>query len=289
MGIAKELLLLEEFVDGRRIRGGSRRSCGQIGQVHQAGIEPLLIGLLGGKFALDHLVAQEHATLKINGQHFARTKTTALNNFGNVNRQHASFGSHNEQAVGGQRIAHRTQAIAIKSCSNKVTIAENQRRRTIPRLHTAGMVLTPGALFRRKLLILLPGRRNHHLHAVQQGAARKCEQFKGVVQTTGIAAARFNHRRQIGQALAPQRRGQRTLASLHPVFITLNRVDLAIVCHQAHRLGPRPGWEGICAVAQFSRREQALIDNRLRGERGNIPVGQIRIQPALLNQAAGAV
>src|SRR5579883_2026180 len=129
-------------------------------------IKPLLIGLALSQTLLNRRIAQDHSLLQVHRQHLAGTQATALYHVGGIAGQHASFGGYNQQAVRGQGIAHGAQAVAVKSRANKVAIAKDQGRGTVPRLHTAGMVLTPRPLLLRKPTVLLPGWWNQHLHAV---------------------------------------------------------------------------------------------------------------------------
>ena len=96
---------------------------------------------------------------------------------------------------------------------------------------------------------VFPRCRDEHCDGVEQFAPGKFQQLQDVVEAQRIAPRRFDHREQVANPLAPEVGAKFRLAGTHPVPVALQRVDLAIVCQPAKRLGQVPGWEGVGAVA----------------------------------------
>ncbi|SPP65863.1 hypothetical protein NITLEN_40336 [Nitrospira lenta] len=95
------------------------------------------------------------------------------------------------------------------------------------------------------------------------------------------------------EVLAEQIGIEPALAGAHPIHIALERIDLAVVAHVAIGMGQRPGREGIRAEPRVDqrqrarqarilevlivgrhlmRKQQSLVDNRVRGQTGDIEI-----------------
>ena len=172
------------------------------------------------------------------------------------------------------------------------------------------MVFTPCALLAIQRRILLPGRRDQHLHTLQQVTPGRCQQFQHIIELRGIASSFLHDRQEIAEFTYPKRREQSALARLHPVTIALERIDLPIVSKQTHRLRQRPGGKGIGAVAlvkdgegagktfvgqveikarQFVRSQQSLVYDGGMRKRDNIAIVDVRLLQALLDQATSVI
>ena len=75
--------------------------------------EPLSKGLARGKLLLDLLVRHEAALFQIHQQHFAGLQAALLLNLLRLERQHAGFRCHDEQAILGDQVACRAQTVAV--------------------------------------------------------------------------------------------------------------------------------------------------------------------------------
>ncbi len=210
----------------------------------------------------------------------------------------------------GQCIASGAQAVTIQGGTDKTTITKGECSRAIPGFDLPGMVFTPGTPGAFQLGIVLPGRGNEHLHAVQQVTARKREQFQDIVQLGRVTSSWLNDWQEIVESAAPMRREQRRFACLHPVAIALDGIYLAIVCQQPQGLSQRPRGKGVGAIAlvkdgegariarvgqieiearQLIWSQQPLVDNCATRKRGYIGIIDTCLLPALLNQAPGVV
>ncbi len=285
---------------------GARR--GQ--HVHLA-LEPRSVGRLGCQPALDRVVLLETAVLQVDSDHLAGADLALADDPGFIDRHGADLRATDHQAIVGHQVARRAQAVAVERQAGHLAIAERQRRRAIPRLDQAGVVLikrAPGGVHIRHAF---PGLGHQHGQRVADVASAQHQQLEHIIELGRVAAAHSDHRPEPGnlcckgraaltQGLAyalPVSRswfaGRRLLASktaplglagLHPGGVALERVDLAIVREHVKRLGERPGGEGVGRIA-------LVIDRDRRRVQGIAQVGielgqQRRHQQALVDQGA---
>ena len=71
----------------------------QLVEVEQAGVEPLLVRLLGGQLGLDLLVGDDAALRGVDQEHAAGLQPHLLHDGGRVEVEHAGFGGHHDEAV----------------------------------------------------------------------------------------------------------------------------------------------------------------------------------------------
>ena len=69
--------------------------------MEQAGVEPLLVGVLGGEFGLDLLVVDDAALRGVDQEHPAGLQPHLLHHGGRVEVEHAGLGRHHHQTVVG--------------------------------------------------------------------------------------------------------------------------------------------------------------------------------------------
>jgi len=132
---------------------------------------------------------------------------------------------------------------------------------------------------------------DQHGHGVLDGAARHHQQFKRVVEASGIAAAGLDDGEQLFYVSAEERRRQDRLAGVHPVDVAFQRVDFAVMSDEAVRMGQWPGGEGIggealvdeaqrahhlgiaqlgVEIADLGGQQQAFVDDGPCGKRGDV-------------------
>src|SRR5690348_10573976 len=147
----------------------------------------------------------------------------------------ARFRGNNQETVRGQHIACGTEPIAIQSRTNDTPIAESESCWTIPRFDKTCMILAPCSLSCIQFGIFFPGGRYQHLHTVQQVTSRVAKQLQCIVELSRIATTWLYNGQEVLYSLSPQWRVQATLTRLHPVPITLKRIDFTVVGKQSHR------------------------------------------------------
>ena len=140
--------------------------------------------------------------------------------------------------------------------------------------------------------IQLPRLRDHHHHRMRQGAAGKSEKLEAIVEHRGIRAVAVDDRQDFFDVIAEDLAGEAGLAGTHPIHISAQRVDLAVVCDEAVGVRAVPAREGVRREARMDEadrgleilgfevekiavhllgHEHALVDHGAAGKAGNIP------------------
>ena len=125
-------------------------------------VEPLLIGMRGGELGLDLLVGDDAALLQVDQQHLAGLQTPLLDDGLFGDRQHAGLRRHDDEAVLGDEVARRPQAVAVERGADLAPVGEGHGGRAVPRLHQAGVILVEGAALGIHQRIAGPGLRDQH-------------------------------------------------------------------------------------------------------------------------------
>ena len=87
---------------------------GQVGQADQAGVQPLLVGVLAGEGGLDLLVADDAARGGVDEEHPARLQPAAADDPLGLDVEHAGLGGEHDEAVVGDPVAARAQPVAVE-------------------------------------------------------------------------------------------------------------------------------------------------------------------------------
>ena len=288
-GVAEGQLPLEQGVVVRRRHFPCR---GQLFQHEQMLVQPLPVGALAGHRLLDLLVLDDPALGGIDEEHPAGLQATLAQDVGGRNIQHAGLRGHHHQVVLGHVVARRAQTVAVEHRADHLAIGEGDRRRAVPGLHQAGVVLVEGPQPVIHPGMVRPGLRDHHHHRVRQGASGQHQQFEHVVEHRGVAAIGIDDGRYGRHVLAEQLGFEQRLPGMHPVDVAAERVDLAVVGQIAVGMRPVPAREGVGAEARVHHREcrlhrgieqvgvvlgellgeqHALVDQRLAGQAADVP------------------
>ena len=163
---------------------------GQVGQADQAGVQPLLVGVLAGEGGLDLLVADDAPGGGVDEEHPARLQAAAAHDALGLDVEHAGLGGQHDEAVVGDPVAPRAQPVAVEHGADERAVGEGDAGRAVPGLHEGGVELVerpPGGVHR---LVVLPGLRDHHQHRVRQRPAAEVEQLEHLVEGGGVGRAR---------------------------------------------------------------------------------------------------
>jgi len=158
--------------------------------------------------------------------------------------------------------------------------------------------------------VVLPGLRDHHHDGLLEGAAGHEQELEDVVEAARVAPVGLHDGEQALEVVPEELRLEDTLPGAHPVRVAAERVDLAVVAHEAKRLRAVPAGEGVRREARMHHgevrgvalvvqvgeegqdlvgREHPLVDHDLRGEAAEVeqePFVQRRVAP---QQVAGAL
>ena len=293
-----------EGVHARRQRGriARRRQRGrQFLEFDALPVEPVAVRTRGRPLALDFLVRDHAALLEVDQEDAARLQTTLPHHALGGNPHHADFRGHDAAVVVGNVVTARPQPVAVEHGADIGAVRESDRGRPVPGFHQAGLVLVEGALGRVHPAVLLPGFGNHHQYRFLQLAAGHQQELQHVVEGPGVGTVGLHDRKELGQIVAEQRRAQHALAGVHRVDVAEQRVDLAVVAHEAVGLRAVPRREGVGAEAGMHHgqvgleirlaqvrekrrhlvgREHALVDDDLGRQRTDVE--QLPLRQALV-------
>ena len=266
-GVAEDLLAAED----RLVVGQDDRArVGQVGQVDQGLADPLLVGVLAGDRRLELVVGDDPALLRVHEEHAAGLEAPLGDDVLGRDVQHARLAGHDDAPVAGHGVAAGAEAVAVQRRADAHPVRERQRRRAVPRLHEARVVLVERAALRGHRGVPAPRLGDHHHHRVGQAAARQVEQLEHVVEDRRVRAVHVHGRQDLVEVLAEHRRPERGLAREHPVHVAAQRVDLAVVADVPVRVRPGPRREGVgreAGVDQAQRALEALVEQvRVEGQ-----------------------
>ena len=227
--------------------------------------DPMLLGPRGPRAVVRHRadrVVVQPAVPWIDHDHLTRPELAA---------SHASLrqvddpglGRADDEVVVGRPVAQRPKPVAVERRADGDAVREDQRRRTVPRLHQGRVpAVEPAALLVHVGRVLPRGRDDHGDRAadVASGAARAAflrEDLDGLIEDrrvgTGIVDRRAEER-----LLGERRETQPALARVHPVRVAGDRVDLAVVTEHPERLRALPRRRGVRRVPLVEHDERRL-------------------------------
>ena len=164
LGVAEDLLAAGD----RGVRVHDVLAVGDVVEVDQAGVQPLVVRVLGGQLGLDLLVLDDPVLVGVDEEHPARLQPALADDRGGVEVQDADLGGEDDQAVVGDPVARGTQAVAVEDRADLGAVGEDHAGRAVPRLHHRGVELVEGAALLVHLGVVLPRLRDHHQHRVRQ-------------------------------------------------------------------------------------------------------------------------
>jgi hypothetical protein len=230
---------------------------GEVVQVHEALLEPLLVRTLLRELGLHLLVADDASLRGVDEEHLPGLEAALLHDTRGIDVDDAGLAGHDHAVVVGDPVPARPQAVAVEDRTDHGAVGERDRRRAVPRLHERGVVPVEGALLRRHRGVVLPRLGDHHEHAVPDGPTTEVEQLEALVEARGVGRARRDDRERALEVRDERRLHQR-FARPHPVAVALERVDLAVVREVAVRVRERPRRERVRGEPAVHERERGL-------------------------------
>ena len=293
LGVAESLLTVEK---GLVVRRHGRHLGGQVLEVDLGFVQPCLIRLGAGQFALQLVVVDDALPFEVDEQHLARLQPPFLDDPILGNRQHAHFRTHDHDIVVGDDIARRAQAVAVQGRADLAAVGKGDGRRPVPGLHDGGVVFVKGPALVVHERMPVPGFRDHHHDRVGQRIAAGDQQLQGVVEGSGIRGPVADQRPQLFEVVAQQFRLHGMAARQHPVDVAPDGVDLAVMTEVAERLRQRPRREGVggeplmdqgegrfeplvvevqVVLVQVGRQHHALVDDGAGRQRRDVKMPDV--------------
>jgi len=247
-------------------------------------VKPLPVGLSGGNLLLDFLVGDDALFRGVDQEHAAGLDAPFVGNLRRGYVEHAGFRRHDHHAALGDGVAKGAQAVAVEHATDLHAVGERDRGRAVPGLHQTRVILVEGALLRAHGLVLVPRLRDHHHHRVGQGSSAHHQRLKHVVEHGRVAAALIDHRMQVLDVVAEQRRREHAFARAHPVHVAAQGVDFPVVRNHSVRMCARPAWKGVGGKARVHERQRR--HHRQLGQVGEERIELLGGKHALVHQRA---
>ena len=289
-GIAKSTLTLQQCLG---IGHGQFTVKRNIFQLNGMLLQPLAIRMLAGDLVLDFVIANDATLLRIDDQHPTGTETILFHDGGGINVHHTHLGGQHNGVVFCNVVTGGTQAIAVQCGADGAAIGKGHGGGAIPGFNKGVVVFKEGLQIRVQMGIFTPGLRNHHHHSMGQATTAHYQKLQAVIKHAGVGAGFVDNRHNLANIIAPQTIAAHGLASTHPVDVTTQGVDFAIMHQITIGMSALPAGEGIGAetgMDQSQRRfhgailhihiegtqlfggQHALVDNGAGGQAGNIKI-----------------
>ncbi len=218
-----------------RIRG-RRLPLGKGGQLQLPTAEPLGVRVGPRRPILDLLVLDEPTLLEVDQKHAPGLESPlGLDVLGRY-VENADLAREDHPVVVGHPVPAGSQAIAVQNGPGPAAVGEEHRGGPVPRLHERSVVLVHGPAGGTHGLVVLPRLRDQHHDRFRHAPPGRDQQLEYVVQNPRIGGLGVHDREEPVELLAVEVALEEGLASSHPVHVPLERVDLAVVTEEAHRL-----------------------------------------------------
>ena len=210
-GVAERLHALEQRV---LVQSGNlfRSRPVELVQVQALAREPLAVGAPARPVGLDLVVRHHPTALEVDEEQSSRPQPALLDHAFGGDRQHPDLGGHDAAVVVGDVVAARAQPVAVQHRSDAGAVGEGDGRRTVPRLHQAGVVLVEGALVGGHVAAVLPRLRDHHHDRRGERAPGHEQELEHVVEVARVGAVRLHHREELREVVAEELGAHHALA-----------------------------------------------------------------------------
>ena len=129
------------------------------------------------------------ALLGVYQQYLTRLQAALLCHLRGIKVHHAYLTRHYHRVVLRNGIAGRAQSVAIQHATRKATVAEQQRSRTVPRLHQDRVILIERLQVFAYGVLVIEALRHKYRHSVRQRHSRHDKELQHIVQRSRVAHA----------------------------------------------------------------------------------------------------
>ncbi len=151
-------------------------------QLAKVRINPLDVRFPPGDFFLDLEVPQQDPLVGIDGNHLSGTEPSLLDDMRIIEFQRTDLGPQHDQAVGCYFVTCRTKPVPVEGGTDDTTVAEDQRRRTVPRLAETLVILVELSHLFVDIVPRPPRLGHEHHHRMEDGPAGKRQRFQGIIE-----------------------------------------------------------------------------------------------------------
>ncbi len=182
-----------------------------------------------------------------------------LDDVGVVERHDSRLRPCDQQAVARDRGSQGTQAVPIHASQHPSPVESAHRCRSVPWFHQAVVpTIEVAQRLRHARVVCVPRFRDEQASRLRQFSTEAQEHFEGGVDARGVGAVQgqdgFDLCARVAQSLLV---AQLRLVACHPATVALQRVHLAVMCHDSKGLSQPPFGKGV-------GRETLMVDSEIR-------------------------
>ena len=247
--------------EARGVHG--RRLSGLLG-VEELDVLQVTLVIEPGRHLLGHLgVLLELARLQVGLDHHAGAEAALgddVSRVGDSVAEDANLGRDVDVVVGGAPEARGAEAVAVEPAPELLAVGEDEQRGSVPSLLHAGIVVVEGLNLRVRgveIRVVAVRLRDEEHHRLRDGPAGLDEELGDAVEVGGVGGGGVADGSELGLAARPHRVRHVSLSGRHPVEVTLQGVNLAVVAEEPHGLRERPLGDGVGG-------EAPVVDAELR-------------------------
>ncbi len=211
---------------------------------------------------------EQFAFFKVDRNHLTRAEAAFFNAGFLVDMNHTGFRTRNQKTIAGNCITQRTQTVTVRTTHQPFAAIRRKSSRAIPRFHNRVAIGIEVFIAVRRGSLFRPGFRHHHGFYHRQVTTGTHHQLEHGIKGSGVRRARLDHRLEVINAVGIGIMCHACFVAFHPVDVTAQRVDFAVMGENTERLCQRPTREGVGRIA-------LVIDAEVRNEAA---VTQIRIE-----------
>ena len=218
---------------------------GEFAQQQSLALEPFVIRTPIGEVLLQFFVGNQSTLLKIDQEHLPGLKSALDFDVLGFDIEDTHFTRHDHAIVMRDVIATRSQSVPIQRGTDNFSIRERNRSRTIPGFLEGRVILVERTFVFGHRIVILPRLGNHHHDRFGQASTRHHECFQSIVEVPRIGTVRLDQREQLVQIISKELTLHHPLSGVHPVAVTTNGVDFAVVGDVPLRMSPIPARERV--------------------------------------------
>mmetsp|Transcript_9325 Transcript_9325/g.18390 ORF Transcript_9325/g.18390 Transcript_9325/m.18390 type:complete len:502 (-) Transcript_9325:881-2386(-) len=207
------------------------------------------------------LVVYNALSLEVNEEELAGLEAALVLDGSRVERgQDTDLGRKDDVVIFGHVEAAGAETVAIEAGSDKAAVGKGHHGGAIPGLHDEAVVVVESLLGGRDVDVVLVGFRDHHHHGLGNGALRALDkELKHRVNVTRVGhVVGADGQKTSLIVVGEQGRLHDTTASVHPVLVTTESVDLSVVAKHTVGLCAVPTGEGVSGKTRMHKCEVRL-------------------------------
>ena len=256
----------------RGVLGSQHHPGRQIPEMDEALGQPVPIGMLGGQGGLYLVIGDDAPGCGVDEEHPSRLQPALDDDRGRVEVKDTHLRCEHDEPVVGHPVAGGAQAVAVEHGPHHGPVGEGDGRGPVPGLHQRRVEAVERSPRRVHLGVVLPGLGDHHEHRMSKRPAAEMEQLQHLVEGGRIACSGRHDREDPSQVAVEAITRQERLSRAHPIPVTRECVDLAVVRDEAVRVSERPRGKRVGREPGMHEHQPALEPL----------VGEIREEPSQL-------